>query len=520
MPKIILPNPSRFEEVSNAILKCLQSRSSRNIKLEDGVKMRVNLGKRKEKDLNLAQFVFKNPKTGTKITAHNLLLVGRTKDGEVYSLPAEAFAAAQSMVSRSSGDPIDRFEQILADGAGDFVKKYYVGYGHKSIADCVSIVISIHKLSIEASYWVLEQAPLLNPQELSTRYNTEGIEQARSGLAKLPRRFQEYENLETFKRVHNALIDIVESVYEPVRNTSFEYYFKRYEKINASAAKNAANAHACDIARGFLPTATDSSITISANVRAITDLIHRLYGASVKVPYLAEVALDIARAVVSVAPNSLRLDQFALNRYIRVRQETEEQYRHKPDPFKDWTIGDRMKNILLEERIEIPVPLEDYELSECSLKRKMDFGSIRDIIRHRTVFSAVLTESLHERDFHDGYFRGIVGEPLKKELRKIVGEPLREYYEAVNSFQTETNLSPERSLGLALLGHKFPFYLWTSNSSGLYNLFRLRMKGNSHPLLREEVFKIAEQLGCGGFSRAEIGVSIDEIYIERRSKDA
>jgi len=60
--------------------------------------------------------------------------------------------------------------EVLAEkGADNFMSKFYVGYGHKSIGDCGSITLFIEGVSMLGAK-AIQDTKLYNGQEASTRY--------------------------------------------------------------------------------------------------------------------------------------------------------------------------------------------------------------------------------------------------------------------------------------------------------------------------------------------------------------
>ena len=81
----------------------------------------------------------------------------------------EADAMLQALHSRSTGG-LEEHLKILADkGPDNFMKNFYVGYGHKSIGDCGSTTLFIEGVSMLVAK-AIQDWPLYSGQESSTRY--------------------------------------------------------------------------------------------------------------------------------------------------------------------------------------------------------------------------------------------------------------------------------------------------------------------------------------------------------------
>ena len=60
----------------------------------------------------------------------------------------EDTAMMQALYSRSAESVVTHAEKVKQSGSGKFMEKFYVGYGHASIADCGSTTIFIEGVSI------------------------------------------------------------------------------------------------------------------------------------------------------------------------------------------------------------------------------------------------------------------------------------------------------------------------------------------------------------------------------------
>ena len=84
-------------------------------------------------------------------------------------IDSEAEAMLQALHSRSTWG-FERHLEVLAEkGADNFMSKFYVGYGHKSIGDCGSITLFIEGVSMLGAK-AIQDTKLYNGQEASTRY--------------------------------------------------------------------------------------------------------------------------------------------------------------------------------------------------------------------------------------------------------------------------------------------------------------------------------------------------------------
>ncbi|KKQ47386.1 MAG: Alternative thymidylate synthase-like protein [Candidatus Moranbacteria bacterium GW2011_GWD2_37_9] len=84
-------------------------------------------------------------------------------------IDGQAEAMLQALHSRSTGG-IKKHLQVLEEkGADNFMERFYVGYGHKSIGDCGSATVFVEGVSMLAAK-AIQDWRLYSGQEASTRY--------------------------------------------------------------------------------------------------------------------------------------------------------------------------------------------------------------------------------------------------------------------------------------------------------------------------------------------------------------
>src|SRR3989338_308482 len=78
-------------------------------------------------------------------------------------------AMMQALYSRSPLSVVDHVTKVKESGSGKFMEKFYVGYGHASIADCGSTTLFIEDVSMLVAKAVQDWS-LYSGQETSSRY--------------------------------------------------------------------------------------------------------------------------------------------------------------------------------------------------------------------------------------------------------------------------------------------------------------------------------------------------------------
>ena len=219
--------------------------------------------------------------------------------------------ALQAMHSHSTLSLSKRRESLeKRGGPGEFLRRFYLNANHESIGDLGIITLDISGVSLLCAK-VIQQHPLYNGIESSTRYLSLDTK-AKNGCV---HQFKEQENLQ-------------------------DSWLSLYRR-----ALGATNAH--DVARGFLPIGTKTTLSWTGSYRSIRDHLTRMMKS-----YLKE-ANSLARQIWSLLhgkfPEMFKPIEFA----------------NTPD-IADFPIHNHLG-----------ITYKDYG--------EVDFGSWRDWQRHRTL---------------------------------------------------------------------------------------------------------------------------------------
>src|SRR5258706_10605385 len=87
----------------------------------------------------------------------------------IDDLGPEDNAMLQALYSRSAKSVQEHVASIVKARSGEFMKRYYVGYNHKSIADCGTTTLFFEGVSLLAAK-AIQDSPMYSGQETSTRY--------------------------------------------------------------------------------------------------------------------------------------------------------------------------------------------------------------------------------------------------------------------------------------------------------------------------------------------------------------
>lgn len=418
-------------------------------------------------------------------------------------IDAEASAMLQALHSRSVGGLKAHLEVLNDKGADNFMANFYVGYGHASIGDCGNTVLFIEGVSMLAAKAVQDWR-LYSGQEASTRYidfavqpfiNPVGTEAASQLL----------ENWRTF---------YVEAMPDLVEDLKTRYPLQAGEK--ETIYNKAINARAFDILRGFLPAGAATNLAWSTNLRQAADKVRQLRHHPLQ--EVRNVAEAIEQALQQAHPNSFGHKRYkATEEYIG--QTMDSYYYHNPDTpefslsrdclDREWLSKNRGLLQTRPPHTELPMWLE--ESGELQFEFLLDFGSYRDIHRHRAVVQRMplLTAEL---GFEPWYLQ-----ELPTELRAKAERVLTQQLQKIEALQ----LSKELQQYYLPMGYRCSNRV-TGNLRALLYLVELRATRFVHQTLRVRAQQMAEVIKE---VTADLGVTIhldaepDRFDIKRGEQD-
>ncbi len=393
------------------------------------------------------------------------------------TLTAEALAMLQALHSRSTGG-VDEHLKILAEkGADKFMSTYYVGYGHKSIGDCGMAVVFIEGVSMLAAK-AIQDYKLYNGQEASTRYidfagqlfiNPLGTAAGTTVL----------ENWRTFylKAVEEMKVELKKRY--PLSGEEKE---ATYDKAIA--------ARAFDITRGFLPAGASTNLAWTGTLRQFADRIAHLRHHPL--PEVQEIAHALEDGMIKAYPNSFSVEKKRYDATEAYVAETMEQYYyHNPHSPEIEIVRDSVdvaglapyRTLLIHRptKTELPKWLGVY--GEVALAFTLDFGSFRDIQRHRAVTQRMplLTADI---GFNPWYL-----EQLTPELRTEATTLIAEQKAAIETLTPDPNI---RQYYLPM-GYNISNYL-TGDLPALVYLIEIRATSLVHPTLATKAGLMASLL--------------------------
>lgn len=176
----------------------------------------------------------------------------------VDDLTPEDVAMLQALYSRSAESVDAHLEKVKQTGSGKFMSSFYVGYGHKSIADCGSTTLFIEGVSLLAAK-AIQDWPLYSGQETSTRY----IDMSKQPIIDP---FGTHESQNVLDRWMHFYVTKQGPVSEIIRAR-----YPRRDGEKPETYDRAVKARTFDILRGFLPAGITTQLSWHTNLRQASD---------------------------------------------------------------------------------------------------------------------------------------------------------------------------------------------------------------------------------------------------------
>ncbi|HRH26255.1 MAG TPA: FAD-dependent thymidylate synthase [Candidatus Paceibacterota bacterium] len=288
----------------------------------------------------------------------------------------EDTAMMQALYSRSAKSVTEHVEKVRETGSGSFMEKFYVGYGHASIADCGSTTIFIEGVSMLVAKAV-QDWPLYSGQETSSRYINMAAQPIKDPV-------QTPESKAILERWMNFYISSQEAVKDHVRDT-----FPKKPDENEVVYEKAVVARSFDILRGFLPAGVTTQLSWHTNLRQAHDKLSSLVYHPLK--EVRDVAEEILKQLRAKYGHSFAHKVYEeQEEYRKTVAETLTYYTGKrvPSGFAAMTTIRNadlkpFKKILKNRPAKAVLPHILTELGELSFECLIDFGSFRDLQRHR-----------------------------------------------------------------------------------------------------------------------------------------
>lgn len=387
-------------------------------------------------------------------------------------IDGQAEAMLQALHSRSTGGIKAHLQTLEEKGAENFMEKFYVGYGHKSIGDCGSATVFVEGISMLAAK-AIQDWRLYSGQEASTRY-VDFSEQKFLNPAGTQKGEEILENWRKF------YLD----AQEPVR----EHLKKQFPKSADEDQKiydKAIVARAFDITRSFLPAGATTNVAWRMNFRQFADELMLLRHHPLK--EIQDIAEKTETALKEAYPSSFCQQRFP-NTEEYNKNWMQGKYYYKNDSAEDFSLlynsVDRKmlaeyREILEKRPMKTELPMAIAECGTAAYEFLLDFGSFRDLQRHRAIVQRMPLLTLNH-GFNEWYLKS-----LPDDLRKKTEDFLKSQAEKINKL----NISEEEKQYYIAMGYRVPCR-FSGDLKALVYLVELRSTRFVHPTLVEQILKM------------------------------
>lgn len=386
----------------------------------------------------------------------------------------ESAAMLQALHSRSIGGLESHLKILAEKGSENFMKNFYVGYGHKSIGDCGSTSIFIEGVSILVAK-AIQDWPLYSGQESSTRYIDFQIQPFKNPIETK----EGEEILENWRKFYGESM-------EPIKEHLKKRFIKEESELE-NIYNKAISARAFDILRGFLPAGVTTNLAWHTNLRQAADKIAILRHSPIQ--EVKNVTKAIEETLKKAYPNSFNHEIFeTTEEYNKYWMESDYYYHNPKCPDFEMTNNSvnvkLLKKDILEKRpMKTELPKYLSEAGPLQFEFLLDFGSFRDLQRHRSVTQRMplLTTEL---GFENWYL-----EELPNGIKKKAEQLLKIQTKKINKLK----ISKEEKQYYIPMGYKISNRL-TGGLPALVYIAELRATRFVHPTLRKRAKQIADKL--------------------------
>lgn len=391
-------------------------------------------------------------------------------------IDAQAEAMLQALHSRSTGGIHHHLKTLKEKGAENFMEQFYVGYGHKSIGDCGSVTVFVEGISMLAAK-AIQDWRLYSGQEASTRY-IDFSEQI----------FLNPINNDQGKKIMDDWRSFYLNAQKPLQK-HLKKQFPCADGENEKIYDKAIAARAFDITRAFLPAGASTNVAWRMNFRQFADELMLL-----RHHPLAEVR-DIAEQTEK-ALEQMYTSSFGHERFEKTEQYNKEwmqdEYYYTNTNLEDFTllfdcVDRNMLSTHKRQMMQRPPKTElPPTIAQCGVvgyEFLLDFGSFRDLQRHRAVVQR-LPLLTRNHGFEEWYLNAL-SEDLQKEAQKFIASQEN----AINALNT----TPEIAQYYTAMGYRVPCRV-IGDLKALVYLVELRSTRFVHPTLVTQVLQMIASL--------------------------
>lgn len=391
-------------------------------------------------------------------------------------IDAQAEAMLQALHSRSTGGIYQHLEILKKRGAQNFMQQFYVGYGHKSIGDCGSTTIFVEGVSMLAAK-AIQDWRLYSGQEASTRYVDFSKQEFINPL-----------NISAGEDIQEAWREFYLEVQVPIQE-HLKKQFPKKDEEDEKIYNKAIVARAFDITRSFLPAGATTNVAWRMNFRQLADELMLLRYHPLE--EVRDIANKTEEALKEAYPNSFGQERFDTTENYN-KQWMQNEYYYTNDEAQDFTLLkngialedlEKYKKVIQTRPFKTELPPMVAECGVVQYEFLLDFGSFRDLQRHRAVVQR-MPLLVRKHGFNDWYLNA-----LPQDLKLKTQEFIKRQEDVIEKLAT----SDEIKQYYTAMGYNVPCRV-TGDLKALIYLVELRSTRFVHPTLVRQMLKMIASL--------------------------
>ena len=337
-------------------------------------------------------------------------------------IDAQAEAMLQALHSRSTGGIYHHLKILKERGAQNFMQQFYVGYGHKSIGDCGSTTVFVEGVSMLAAK-AIQDWRLYSGQEASTRY----VDFSKQAFLNPIGSVDGEKIQEDWRAFYLA-------AQGPVQE-HLKKQFPRKDEEDEKIYDKAIVARAFDITRSFLPAGATTNVAWRMNFRQFADQLMLLRHHPLE--EVRDIAEKTEAALKDAYPSSFCHERFE-NTEKYNKEWMQNSYYYTNDKAQDFTLLkngidlkdlEKYKELIQSRPFKTELPPMVAECGMMQYEFLLDFGSFRDLQRHRAIVQRMplLTK---KHGFNDWYL-----DALPQDLKTKTQEFIKTQEEAISKLE-------------------------------------------------------------------------------------
>lgn len=411
----------------------------------------------------------------------------------IDDLSPEDSAMLQALYSRSPDSVLNHKAKIELTGSSKFMSKFYVNYGHQSIADCGSTTIFIEGVSLLAAK-AIQDWPLYSGQETSTRYINMAKQEIKDPLDTSESR-QVINEWMNFYKTKQDQVSLIVKENHPIQPTEKPEIYEQ-----------AVKARVFDIMRGFLPAGVTTQLSWHTNLRQASD--HLMWLDHHPLDEMRNIARRIRQGLDVKYPSSGFAKHSVAITGVKAKNEEEQKEReawiekisaeYSYFPFDKKPIWDFAEDddVVIKDNVYYRGPFNDLlsirpkgcllphfltSLGTIGFNFLLDFGSFRDLQRHRNGVCLMPTLTT-EHGFEPWYLDRL--EDIKDEAQKLLDVQAKRIASlSDNAFLKQYYIA---------LGYRVITTVTYGLPAAVY-VMEVRSSKTVHPTLRRKVHKMINE---------------------------